>query len=361
MNDADRLPLKPASSVESDRPDRSSRWAAAVGFICFWAALLIGWLAAEALFKWTGRPPGPLGYVTQVLLGLLAGFLGTRLLWKITGDRTDTGRRVLDALERISQGDFNVRIEDPGRGPFAEVVDSVNRMARELGTVEQQRQDFISNVSHEIQSPLTSIQGFAALLRGAGLDTATQRHYLDIIAAECHRLSTLSADLLRLSALDDAKVEGRSFRLDEQLREVILALEPQWSAKGIEVELDTPGAARVTGEPELLHQVWVNLAHNAIKFSSAGGHVSVRLAPGPAAAPSERAGWRVEFEDKGDGIGPSDLPHVFERFYRADKARSVGGSGLGLALAKRIVDLHGGRICVASKPGEGSTFTVCLP
>ncbi|MDR1441672.1 MAG: HAMP domain-containing histidine kinase [Bifidobacteriaceae bacterium] len=367
MDDADRPPPSPASSTgdaraeEPIRPNRPSRWAVLAGFAWFWVAQLIGWLGVKALFGWTGRPPEPLDYMLQVLIGLLVAFLGAQVLWRIGGDRTNTGRSVLDALEQISQGDFDVRIEDPGRGPFSEMIDSVNRMARELGTVEQQRQDFISNVSHEIQSPLTSIQGFAALLREPGLDADTQQHYLDIITAECRRLSALSANMLRLSALDDAKIEGQPFRLDEQLREVILTLEPQWSVKGVEVELEAPASVQVTGEPELLHQVWVNLAHNAIKFSPANGRISVRLTPEPAGTPGERAGWRIEVEDHGDGIGQSDLPHVFERFYRADKARAVGGNGLGLALAKRIVDLHGGRIWAASKPGEGSTFTVRLP
>ncbi|MDR1119258.1 MAG: HAMP domain-containing histidine kinase [Bifidobacteriaceae bacterium] len=328
-----------------------------------WATLLVGWFLAKAVFAWTGRP-GPLGaYLTASALGLAIaiGIMVTVFLCLVRGqgDQWRRGDPILEALRRIGGGDFDVRI-DPPQGPFNEVVESVNAMARSLGTLEQQRQDFISNVSHEIQSPLTSIKGFAELLREPGLDQETRDHYLGIIAAECRRLSQLGANLLRLSALDNAELDRRPFRLDNQLREVILMLEPQWSAAGVAVELDAPAGAEATGDVDLLRQVWVNLAHNAIKFTPQGGSVAVRVAPGRASAAGD-AGWLVEVRDSGHGIGREDLPHIFERFYRADKARAVGGNGLGLALAKRIVDLHGGEIAVASALGEGSTFTVRLP
>jgi signal transduction histidine kinase len=227
--------------------------------------------------------------------------------------------------------------------------------------MEELRQDFIANVSHEIQSPLTSIQGFASLLREPDLDPTTRQHYLDIVSAECRRLSSLSSNLLRLSALDDAEVEEQPFRLDEQLRDVILTLEPQWRAKGLEVELDAPAAAQGRGDPDLVRQIWINLVHNAIKFTPAGGRIRVVAVAEPSGTQRGPASWRVDVEDSGDGIGQTDLPHVFERFYRADKARDARGSGLGLALAKRIVKLHGGKITVASVLGEGSVFSVRLP
>lgn len=318
--------------------------------------LTIGWFEARALFRLTGEPPPLVGYLVAVVLATLTTGLAVNVVARLRGQDRN-GRMMfgdmLTALERISQGDFDVHLDTDGRGPYTEVIESVNRMARELGTLEQQRQDFVSNVSHEIQSPLTSIGGFAGLLRDPGLDEPTRQHYLDIISAECRRLSGLSDNLLRLSALDDAVLNRTRFRLDEQLREVILTLEPQWSQKELLMQFQAD-PVELDADPELLRQVWTNLLHNAVKFTPPGGRIRVNLR-------AEGSGAVVEVTDTGAGIASADLPHVFERFYRADKARGVGGNGLGLALAKRIVELHSGRITVASTPGQGASFTVQLP
>jgi two-component system, OmpR family, phosphate regulon sensor histidine kinase PhoR len=320
------------------------------------AAFSLGWLLAESLFLFTGRPPAFAGYFVAVFFGLGSAGLSSAIFSKLRGRRLGEGifDDLRDVLERVSQGDFDVQLKSDGLGPYGEVVETVNRMARELGSLEQQRQDFVSNVSHEIQSPLTSISGFAGLLRDPALDDATRQHYLDIISAECERLSGLSDKLLRLAALDDTTLSRSSFRLDDQLRDVILMLEPHWSGKGVSVELDAVPAL-VDADLELLRQVWVNLIQNAVKFTPSGGHVQVQVAADPS------GGYTVEVTDTGSGIAASDQPHVFERFYRADKARSAGGQGLGLALAKRIADLHEGRIVVSSTPGSGATFTTHLP
>ncbi|MDR1422717.1 MAG: HAMP domain-containing histidine kinase, partial [Coriobacteriales bacterium] len=306
------------------------------------------------------------------------------------------GRDIFDALERIARGDFNVFVPSHEHDPLAGLAESVNRMARQLGTVESQRQQFITDVSHEIQSPLTSISGFAALLRDSALTEEQRLHYLGIIEQESRRLSHLADNLLRLAALDseDQQAERTHYALDEQLRSVILTLEPQWTARNVSVELVTeqtkpntdadikaaesepevnreaagsePGAnpgsteygatpLAFDGDQELMEQVWINLIGNAIKFTPEGGKVTVSV---------ERVGaaWVVRVIDTGIGVTEEDLLHIFERFYRADKARgrSQGGNGLGLPLARRIVELHGGSIDVASDPDHGSTFTVTL-
>lgn len=145
------------------------------------------------------------------------------------------------------------------------------------------------------------------------------------------------------------------YRLDKQLRRILLASEPQWTEKGIEVSAELEEMS-VEADEELMSQVWINLLHNAMKFTLSGGEIAVRL---------ERAGERaaVSFTDTGIGIRDEDMPHIFERFYKADKSRnrSAGGSGLGLALVKKIVDMHEGEIQATSTPGEGSTFRVLIP
>lgn len=315
----------------------------------------VGWLVAEIVFRFTGHPPALVGYLIAVVLSLAIGVACASLYARVTGrDDRNLLEEIRIALERISQGDFDIHLDSGQQNPFGEVITSVNKMAHDLGTLEQQRQDFVSNVSHEIQSPLTSISGFTDLLRQPDLDEASRQHHLDIIASECRRLSGLSDNLLRLSSLDDVAPERTGFRLDEHVREAILTLEPQWSAKHIEVEFDADPTT-VEADADLLRQVWTNLAQNAVKFTPPGGRVRIRVATDTAGSP------QVEVSDTGVGVNPADLPHVFERFYRADKARGAGGNGLGLALAKRIVDLHGGRITIASEPGRGTTFTVGIP
>lgn len=259
---------------------------------------------------------------------------------------------LLNAFEQVSHGNFNIFIEPNPNDPHSEMADAFNEMAKNLGSLETMRQDFISNVSHEIQSPLTSIKGFAALLQNDGLLPEERRRYAAIIEAESLRLSSLSDNLLKLSALDGEKkpLSICEYRLDRQLQSVALTLEPQWSAKNITLEADLKKTT-INGDQELLSQVWVNLLHNAIKFTPDGGVIKIT-------ADSEQ----VIISDTGWGMGKEDLPHIFERFYKADKARdrSLGGNGLGLALVKKILDLHGFSISVESEKNTGTRFTIRL-
>lgn len=259
---------------------------------------------------------------------------------------------IFNAFAEIARGNFDVFIEPDPSAPHSEIVEAFNAMAKNLGSLETMRQDFVSNVSHEIQSPLTSIKGFAALLRNDEVPPNERRRYAEIIEAESGRLSSLSDNLLKLSALDGEKkpLSLREYRLDKQLSQVILSLEPQWSTKNLSLDVDLPKYT-ITADEDLLSQVWVNLLYNAVKFTPNGGEISVRL--------SNNA---VTITDSGIGIAENDLPHIFERFYKADKARdrSLGGSGLGLSLVKRIVELHGFRITVESELDKGTRFTICL-
>jgi signal transduction histidine kinase len=318
-----------------------------------------GWLLAQFIFSLTGRPPELLAYFITVWLTIAAVAIVAWLIGWATGrhpidDTEYLSKEILDALDRIAQGDFSVRIEPKGRHSLREVISSVNTMTSQLGSLEEARQDFISNVSHEIQSPLTSISGFAVLLREDGLDKATRQHYLDIIGTETSRLSKLSENLLRLSSLEDeVQLNRHSYCLSEQLRSVIMSQEPQWAAKGIDLELDNPPVG-ITADREMLDLAWGNLVQNAVKYTPCGGSVQVSLR-------SDGFNCVVQVCDNGAGIGPGDLPHIFERFFRADRARSGEGNGLGLSLVKRIVELHGGTVSVASELGAGSTFTITLP
>jgi two-component system, OmpR family, phosphate regulon sensor histidine kinase PhoR len=266
---------------------------------------------------------------------------------------------VLDALERIARGDFSVRLDNQFQdNPMVgELTKSINTMALQLDQMENLRQEFISNVSHEIQSPLTSIRGFARALENDQLTQEERHHYLSIIEEESMRLSRITEDLLKMAALesDELKFEPQTYQLDKQIRKLILACEPQWSAKSIQLEVSLE-ELEITADEDLLSQVWINLIHNAIKFTPEAGSITVTLSPRED---------QVEFKisDSGMGIAEEDREHIFERFYKADKSRTraSGGSGLGLAIVKKIVDLHKGTIEVQSKENSGATFTIKIP
>ena len=268
-------------------------------------------------------------------------------------------RPIIEALEKIAQGDFSIRVENKFQDNqiVGELANTVNRMALELDQMENMRQEFISNVSHEIQSPLTSIRGFAQALENDQLSLAERHHYLSIIETESTRLSRITEDLLKLATLesDQVQLEPKPYRLDKQVRSLILACEPQWREKELDMEV-VLDELQITADEDLLSQVWINLIHNSIKFTPQGGKVRVEL---------HRQDGNVEFKitDTGVGISKEDQGRLFERFFKADKSRtrSNGGSGLGLSIAKKIVDLHKGTIEVKSNVGAGTIFTVSLP
>jgi two-component system, OmpR family, phosphate regulon sensor histidine kinase PhoR len=266
---------------------------------------------------------------------------------------------VLVAMEQIAKGDFQVRVSPPIGGNLLmdALTDSVNQMAVELNQMEHMRQEFIANVSHEIQSPLTSICGFAQALHDEYLSASDRDHYLSIIEIESGRLSRMADNMLRLATLEEETVtiESKPYRLDKQVRTLILAAEPLWVDKSIDIDAALDDIV-ICGDEELLGQVWSNLLRNSIKFTPSGGKITVQVC---------RQGDAItcRFADTGIGISEEEQAHVFERFYKADQARerSYEGSGLGLAIARKIVELHHGTIALASQPGAGTTFTVSLP
>ncbi|WP_338048401.1 HAMP domain-containing sensor histidine kinase [Peribacillus alkalitolerans] len=220
------------------------------------------------------------------------------------------------------------------------------------------RQEFISNVSHEIQSPLTSISGFAHTLKNDQLSHEERRHYLQIIEVESMRLSKLSDNLLKLTSLesDHTPFEPKPYRLDQQLRRVILSNEPHWRKKDLEMDVSLEKMT-IHADEELMDQVWINLIHNSIKFTPNNGKISVKLIN------HDMDKVMVMIKDTGIGMTKEVQMHIFERFYKADPSRnrSSEGSGLGLAIVKKIIELHKGDIQVESSPKEGTEVLVMLP
>lgn len=302
------------------------------------------WLARAVVF--TG------GALLMLLLMSAMGRIFGRRRWNVFPD-------MVQALRRVAQGDYSARVELPqGRnldGPLGPVVTTFNEMSQALKRMEELRQEFISNVSHEIQSPLTSIKGFAQALKDPQIPPEQAGRYLSIIEDESDRLSRLAESLLKLSALDVQVLNRQPLRLDRQLRSALVALEPQWRAKKLSVDIETDELT-VNADELLLSQVWTNLFHNAVKFTPPNGRISVQVKQGGKLVV-------VEVCDSGMGLTPEQAKQVFDRFYKADDSRTSerGGSGLGLSIAKKVVELHGGTLEVSSPGlGLGTVFRVSL-
>nr|WP_240344204.1 HAMP domain-containing sensor histidine kinase [Paenibacillus sp. SYP-B3998] len=266
-------------------------------------------------------------------------------------------KKLTEATKRIVSGDYEIMMDVSRRDELGDLARDFTHMAQSLKQLDDMRQEFVANVSHEIQSPLTSIQGFAGSILDDKTSDEEKERYLHIILEESQRMSSLSKQLLTLASLDKEEhvVKPSVYRLDEQLRQLLIVIEWQWSQKQLEIELDLP-ELEITADAELLYQVWLNLITNSIKFSRPGDTLGIEIR-------NLQNELVVQIRDTGIGIPDSELPHIFERFYKADKARNRtrSGSGLGLSITKKIIELHHGTIQVHSIIGEGTTFAVHLP
>lgn len=293
--------------------------------------------------------PIMVAFFVSLLIGtVIALFVGKLMIRPI--------QRISDAFDEVSVGNFEVRVPEGERiSEIRDMAKKFNAMTRELSHIETLRGDFVANVSHEFKTPLSSIEGYATLLQGKSLSEEKRDAYIEKILDNSRRLSTLSSNVLMLSRLENQEiVAGRSeFRLDEQLRRVILRLEDKWGAKNIEFDMELP-CVMYYGSEGLLDQVWSNLIDNAIKHSAHGASIRIELA-------TDAESVCVSVIDDGDGMDSEVQKHIFEKFYQGDASHTSEGNGLGLALVKRIVDMCGGTVQVVSALGEGSAFTVRLP
>ncbi|WP_019420970.1 sensor histidine kinase [Paenibacillus sp. OSY-SE] len=266
-------------------------------------------------------------------------------------------KKMTAATRRMAKGDFTTELRMKRRDEIGELAASFNNMAKELNQVEQMRQDFVSNVSHEIQSPLTSIFGFAKALKNNVVPEQQRERYLQIIMTESERLSRVSDNLLQLASLESEHhpVNMRTYSLDEQLRKAIVAFEPQWQAKSLQMDLQLE-AVTITSDEDMLSLVWMNLIGNSMKFTPDNGTITIVLS-------RQSKGIEVVISDTGIGIPKEDLNRVFERFYKADRSRrrDGNGSGLGLAIVNKVMSLHNGTVALASVSGQGTKVTVTLP
>ena len=265
-----------------------------------------------------------------------------------------------EATEQVSNGDFSVYVPTIHTADRLDYLDVMildfNRMVEELGSVETLKTDFVSNVSHEMKTPISVIKNYAELLQtGKGTEEERQEYARNIEEAAV-RLSDLISNILRLNKLENQRIdpEIESYDLCGQLEECILHYEEMWDEKDLELEVDMEEKALVQADRSLMEMVWNNLLSNAIKFTEPGGSVSIRQT-------TSADHVEVAVTDTGCGMSRENVRHIFDKFYQGDTSHSKEGNGLGLALVQRILTLMNGEITVVSEEGKGSTFTVRLP
>ena len=288
--------------------------------------------------------------VPIVVLVTLVNFLFTRFIYRYLD-------KISDAMQKVADGDYTVRLDAEKDQPFRELYRNFNTMAEELGGMEMLKNDFINGYAHELRTPITSINGFAEMLLNddGTLSREEKRSYLEIIASESRRLADLAGNSLLMSRLDTQKIipDKKPFSLDEQLRRCSILLSGQWTEKELDMTMDLDEAVYV-GDYDLMQHLWINLLTNAVKYTPKGGSITVTLK-------NEEKFIAVSVADTGKGIPPEDRERIFDKYYQTDKSHSKRGLGLGLAICKRIVQLCNGTLEVESEVGVGSTFTVRLP
>ncbi|EOV8884750.1 sensor histidine kinase [Listeria innocua] len=265
--------------------------------------------------------------------------------------------KLTNATKKIRRGNYDVALEVRRKDEIGQLADSFAKMASELEKSEAARQEFVANVSHELQSPLTSMQGFARLLGSGTLTEKEQKEYLTVLSEETTRLSSLTKQLLTLASLDQESElrKKEPVQLAEQWRQLIQMTDWSWREKELTINLELADI-NYSGDAELLYQVWSNLLNNAIKYTPQGGDIQVRLY-------EETTNVFVEVWNSGAGISKEDMAKIFDRFYKASQSRTreEGSSGLGLSICKKIITLHHGEISVESNTEKGTTFIVRLP
>lgn len=287
-----------------------------------------------------------------IVVSLPIGILVTSQLSKLFFNPI---KKLRKAMDKVADGDFSVRLEDKSTSKeILEIYSGFNLMAEELSATEILQTDFVSNVSHEFKTPINAIEGYATLLQSTENIDETENEYIEKILFNTKRLSSLVGSILLLSKLENQQIPTNrtTYRLDEQIRQSIVALEPAWEAKDIEIDAELD-SIEYLGNEHMMRHVWDNLIGNAIKFTPNGGQVRIKLT-------KKLRKLIFTVEDTGPGLTEEAQKRIFDKFYQVDSSHKQEGNGLGLALVKRILSIEKGEISVENLPDSGCRFTVTL-
>ncbi len=329
------------------------------------------WLAAPV-----GGPPGfPAGAVVirssgalQRDVSMFRGILRDAMLVSLLASIaivlfvarpiTSRLRRMNAAAGTIAKGRFDIRLDEEPRDEIGQLAATLNRMAAELGGLDRMRREWVANVSHDLRSPLTSIAGYVEALLDGAVPREKEKHYLDLIREHTLRMNRLVNDLLELARIEAGQDEIRpvTYNLTEWVRRLLARFEPEFARRNLQFALGGDEEdVWVRADPDAIDRVLANLVQNAMQYSPPGGRVDVSVV---------RRGDRaiVAVTDQGPGIPEDELPRIWTRFYKADKARTAhAGTGLGLSIVRHILKKHGTVPQVESRPGAGTRFSFSLP
>lgn len=289
-----------------------------------------------------------------LLISLTSIIIGTIIAAATSNIPLHPVKKLIGGMQSLADGNFKTRINLGNSLLGEEIADNFNTMASELEKTEEMRNEFINDFSHELKTPIVSIAGFAKLLKNDKLTEDKKLEYINIIEEESLRLSELTTKILNITRLENQEIlsETSLFNISEQIRTCILILQEKWSNKNIDISVDFDEYF-VTGNEDLLKEVWLNLLDNAVKFTPEKGAIEVEIS-------KKEASVEINIFNSGSLIPQDKTDKIFNKFYQADESHSSCGNGIGLAVAKRITELHKGTISAKSN-NEGTTFTVCLP
>ena len=341
---------------------RESRFPTSTFFVYLAVLLLMsgihtGLIVGASMLGWNDlvKTIVPILYWTAVAVGL-TWFTH----WQVRRVYEEPMHKLAEATRKVAEGDFSVYIAPlhtlEKRDYLDKMLVDFNKMVEELGSIETLKTDFFSNVSHEIKTPLATIQNTAELLQRENL-TEKQRSYTDLIFQSSKRLADLISNILKLNKLEKQTITPvmETYDVCEQIVQCAIAYEPAWERKGLEFDADlADDAVQILADPALMELVWNNLFSNAVKFTEPGGTIFL-------SEKTEGNDIYVSVKDSGCGMTEETKKHIFEKFYQGDTSHATAGNGLGLALALRVLQLNNFEITVESEPGQGSTFTVKIP
>lgn len=268
--------------------------------------------------------------------------------------------KLAEATTKVANGDFSVYIPAMHTADKLDYLDVMildfNKMVEELGSIETLKTDFVSNVSHEMKTPIAIIKNYAEMLQLESVTQEQRKEYGATIESAALRLSGLISNILKMNKLENQNLipEVEVYDVCRQLCECVLQFEDVWDEKEINLETEIEDIAMIKADASLLELVWNNLISNAVKFTESGGSISIYQV-------SDERYVKVTIADTGCGMSRESMKHIFDKFYQGDTSHSTEGNGLGLALVKRVLELMQGDIQVFSEEGKGSTFTITLP
>lgn len=334
-----------------------SLFAIYLGILFLMSGIHIGLLVFMNKAQWSelAQTIVPMVYWAIVAVGLT---LFTRKKMRDTYE--EPMHKMAQAARKVSEGDFSVYVPTIHTADKLDYLDVMimdfNKMVEELGSIETLKTDFVSNVSHEMKTPIAIIKNYAQLLRVGKASEEQREEYAKGIEEAASRLSTLISNILKLNKLEHQRItpEVKAYDVCRQLCESAFLFEEAMEAKEIELEADIEDVAMIRADEDLMELVWNNLLSNAVKFTERGGSITIRQT-------SDLDHIRVSVSDTGCGISKESINHIFDKFYQGDTSHSMEGNGLGLALVKRVLELMDGEIQITSEEGKGSTFLVTLP